>query len=580
MSSDPLRPYLNHTEIILRIPGKPDLQLGWEDINYNMTPNGWKPIFNKEKYKKIMIERSLMNPEDDINFIFQSGRPNNKFIITRLVKQPEIQIPVTKITAEGEKKMGNGPSRGHCNTCEIAAHLINPTDASVNRTKWLNWKPHSWIECEFSDFFTLTKYLLQSAPETPGRDPQKWELLGRTVDNEWILLDEKKTADNIFNSERLKWVSININDKPPVNAIRLDIKTNMQNSEFIQLSRLRFFGIPLLLNNTAENLSSKKEKTTSSNIGIQSNLPLVINTGVQANNRAVSRNASAQANNRAVSRNASAQGNNRHILGSLINVRSKLIDHLRIAAPEELHNIERYLESRGSFRPSTEGLPRASQLSLPFSSKVRPSTVGAAGGSNLANLKLRSLGGIGNQRPASARNITNRRKVGTLLASLGNENEVNLPGSVRNGGGGGGGGYRLPPLKTRSESKEEERPQSAGILGRLKFFGSGSVKEQSVSLKLGHELLKAINEGNSEKALSLISQGADINIIGMNGYNPLLLSLEKKLPDVAEKLLDLGAIVGEGEMRYKILVASKGTPLMQKMLSKKRKNRRNRTRKN
>ena len=83
------------------------------------------------------------------------------------------------------------------------------------------------------------------------------------MDNEWILLDEKKTADNIFNSERLKWVSININDKPPVNAIRLDIKTNMQNSEFIQLSRLRFFGIPLLSNNTAENVSSKKEKTTS-----------------------------------------------------------------------------------------------------------------------------------------------------------------------------------------------------------------------------------------------------------------------------------------------------------------------------
>jgi len=478
----------------------------------------------------------------------------------------EIQIPVTKITAEGEKKMGNGPPRGHCNTCEIAAHLINPTDASVNRTKWLNWKPHSWIECEFSDFFTLTKYLLQSAPETPARDPQKWELLGRTVDNEWILLDEKKTPDNIFNSERLKWVSININDKPPVNAIRLDIKTNMQNSEFIQLSRLRFFGIPLLSNNSAENVSSKKEKTTSSNIGIQSNVPLASNAGVQSNNRAVSRNASAQANNR-------------HILGSLINVRSKLIDHLRIAAPEELHNIERYLESRGSFRPSTEGLPRATQLSLPFSAKVRPSTVGGAGGSNLANLRLRGLAEIGNQRPASARNITNRRKVGTLLSTLGNRNEVNLPGSVRNSGG-GGGGYSLPPLKIRSESKEEERPQSAGILGRLKFFGSGSMKEQGVSLKLGHELIRAIKEGNSEKALSLISQGADINITGMNGNNPLLLALDKKLPDVAEKLLDLGAVVGEGEMRYKMLVASKGTPLMQKILSKKRKNRRNRTRKN
>jgi len=92
--------------------------------------------------------------------------------------------------------------------------------------------------------------------------------------------------------------------------------------------------------------------------------------------------------------------------------------------------------------------------------------------------------------------------------------------------------------------------------------------------------LKAIKEENSEKALSLISQGADINITGINGNNPLLLALEKKLPDVAEKLLELGAIVGEGERRYKILVASKGTPLMQKILSKKRKSRCNRTRKN
>ena len=501
----------------------------------------------------------------------------------------EIQIPVTKITAEGEKKMGNGPSRGHCNTCEIAAHLINPTDASVNRTKWLNWKPHSWIECEFSDFFTLTKYLLQSAPETPSRDPQKWELLGRTVDNEWILLDEKKTPDNIFNSERLKWVSININDKPPVNAIRLNIKTNMQNSEFIQLSRLRFFGIPLLSNNSAENVSSKKEKTTSSNIGIQSNVPLASNAGVQSNNRAVLRNASAQSNAKANSRNAASQSNakvnsrnaavqsnNRLGLGNLRNTRRRLISRLETASNAELGNIEKFLQTRRNYHSPSEGLPPAVTRSLLDPIRVRPSTTG---GSNLANLKLRSLGGIGNQRPASARVFTNRRKVGTLLANLGDENEVNLPGSVRNGGG-GGGGYSLPPLKTRSESKEEERPQSAGILGRLKFFGSGSMKEQGVSLKLGHELMRAIKEGNSEKALSLISQGADINITGMNGNNPLLLALDKKLPEVAEKLLDLGAVVGEGEMRYKMLVASKGTPLMQKILSKKRKNRRNRTRKN
>ena len=518
----------------------------------------------------------------------------------------EIQIPITKITAEGEKKMGNGPSRGHCNTCEIAAHLINPTDASVNRTKWLNWKPHSWIECEFSDFFTLTKYSLQSAPETPSRDPQKWELLGRTSNGEWILLDEKKTSDNPFNSERLKWISINIHNKPPVNAVRLDIKTNMQNSEFIQLSRLRFFGISVS-NNKSKNIGVQSNRLLLSNAAIQSNKKANLrdvavqsntrgnsrnaaiqsnakasskNVDVQSNSRTNSRNAAVQSNAKANLKNAAIQSNDRPMLGNLRNTRRRLISRLESASNAEIANIEGFLQTRRNARLSAESLQPSAKGSVLAPIKVRPSTAGilGAGSADLANLRLRSLGGIGNQRPASARNTTNRRKVGTLLSSLKNENNVNLPGSVRNGGG--GGGYSLPPLKTRSESKEEERPQSAGFLGRLKFFGSGSIKEQSVSLKLGHELMRAIKEGNSEKALSLISQGADINITGMNGNNPLFLALDNKLLDVADKLLDLGASIGEGEMRYKMLVASKGTPLMVKILSKKRKNRRNRTRKN
>ena len=61
MSSDPLKPYLNRTEIILRIPGKPDLQLGWEDINYEKSADGWKPIFNKEVFlSNSVIKLSLL----------------------------------------------------------------------------------------------------------------------------------------------------------------------------------------------------------------------------------------------------------------------------------------------------------------------------------------------------------------------------------------------------------------------------------------------------------------------------------------------------------------------------------------
>ena len=560
MSSDPLRPYNNHTEILLQIPGKPDLQLGWEDINYEKSANGWKPIFDKKKYKKIMIERSLMNPEDDINFIFQSGNPNNKFIITRLVK-----IPVLGIRDLPGRSIG-----------EAAYRLILDTLPGLIGDKWLNFTYPTWIECDFRTPTIVSKIRLMSANDEPHRDPAKIRIFGINTNKELVHL---KDLDVLFES-RHQWKDFEIVNEIPVIGIRFEIETIRGGHK--PSSKNHNYSKPALMNfNTfGDDNYVQLARIQFMRKSLQSDIQVQEKNHSGAENVVKSINVSTQANNRAVSRNASAQANNRHILGSLINVRSKLIDHLRIAAPEELHNIERYLESRGSFRPSTEGLPRASQLSLPFSAKVRPSTVGAAGGSNLANLKLRSLGGIGNQRPASTRNITNRRKVGTLLGSLGNENEVNLPGSVRNGGGGGGGGYRLPPLKTRSESKEEERPQSAGILGRLKFFGSGSVKEQSVSLKLGHELMRAIKEGNSEKALSLISQGADINITGMNGNNPLFLALDNKLLDVAEKLLDLGAIVGEGEMRYKILVASKGTPLMQKMLSKKRKNRRNRTRKN
>jgi len=551
-------------------------------------------------------------------------------------KMAEIQIPIVKIKAEGNYE-------GHNQT---ANKLLNDNNKKSKfwpnrKSKWLNLKSTSWIECEFSDFFIIKRYYLESGGDqvtrVSFRDPKEWDLYGFTKNGESVLLDSKRFNENPFGPEPYAKLNISLAQNTiAVNKIRLVLlKTSTEKGftdSYVQLGRLRFFG-NLGENNSKKNKDQSNNKANSHNAEVQSdnravshnaevqsdnradshnaevqsNARATLNAAVQSNTRANSKNATVQSNaransknatvqsnaransknaavqsnTRANSKNAAVQSNNRLILGNLKNTRRRLISRLETASNSEIANIERFLQTRKNASLSTESLQPAVQHSILGPIKVRPSTAGilSAGGSNLANLRLRSLGGIGNQRPASARNITNRRKVGTLFSSLGNRNDVNLPGSVRNSGG-GGGGYSLPPLKIRSESKEEERPQSAGILGRLKFFGSGSVKEQSVSLKLGHELLKAIKEDNSEKALSLISQGADINITGINGNNPLLLALEKKLPDVAEKLLELGAIVGEGERRYKILVASKGTPLMQKILSKKRKSRCNHTRKN
>ena len=75
-----LRPMPVNANIILRVPGSPDIQLGGERIHFNPNPD-----FNKEKYKRILIERSLLNPDDDIvvNFGMLHGG-NRSVILTRV----------------------------------------------------------------------------------------------------------------------------------------------------------------------------------------------------------------------------------------------------------------------------------------------------------------------------------------------------------------------------------------------------------------------------------------------------------------------------------------------------------------
>jgi hypothetical protein len=75
-----LRPASIDANIILRVPGSPDIQVGTETIHFHP-----EPTFDKEKYKRILIERSLLNPDDDIvvNFGMLYGG-NRSVILTRV----------------------------------------------------------------------------------------------------------------------------------------------------------------------------------------------------------------------------------------------------------------------------------------------------------------------------------------------------------------------------------------------------------------------------------------------------------------------------------------------------------------
>ena len=80
MSADPLRRQSISAHIILRVPGSPDIQVGNETIHFHP-----EPTFDKEKYKRILIERSLLNPDDDIvvNFGMLSSS-DRSVILTRV----------------------------------------------------------------------------------------------------------------------------------------------------------------------------------------------------------------------------------------------------------------------------------------------------------------------------------------------------------------------------------------------------------------------------------------------------------------------------------------------------------------
>ena len=76
-----LLPNPTNTNVILRVPGSPDIQLGVETIHYYVGKTSW----DEKKWKKILIERSLLNPQDDIIVNWNHlSEQNSRLIITRV----------------------------------------------------------------------------------------------------------------------------------------------------------------------------------------------------------------------------------------------------------------------------------------------------------------------------------------------------------------------------------------------------------------------------------------------------------------------------------------------------------------
>jgi hypothetical protein len=77
-----LLPSPKTTNVILRVPGSSDIQLGVETIHFY---GGGKTSLDEKKWKKILIERSLLNPNDNI-VINMNHLPevNSRLIITRV----------------------------------------------------------------------------------------------------------------------------------------------------------------------------------------------------------------------------------------------------------------------------------------------------------------------------------------------------------------------------------------------------------------------------------------------------------------------------------------------------------------
>jgi hypothetical protein len=113
-------------------------------------------------------------------------------------------------------------------------------DNNIN-TKWLDWSATSWLQYGFAnnESRVITRYVLTSGNDMPGRDPKNWTLQGSNNGTDFITLDTR--ANEIFSGRKLS-KTYNFSNTTPYRFYRLNITANTDGGEITQLSELKLWG--------------------------------------------------------------------------------------------------------------------------------------------------------------------------------------------------------------------------------------------------------------------------------------------------------------------------------------------------
>jgi len=100
-------------------------------------------------------------------------------------------VPISIIPGNVSGKVVDVQARGDNAPNEAKAKAV---DGDV-QTKWLDFSSTSWLQVKLSEPVKVVDYALTSANDSPGRDPQDWNLQGSNDGQSWTTLDTQTGQD-------------------------------------------------------------------------------------------------------------------------------------------------------------------------------------------------------------------------------------------------------------------------------------------------------------------------------------------------------------------------------------------------
>jgi beta-galactosidase/beta-glucuronidase len=126
----------------------------------------------------------------------------------------------------------NGDYTIYNNPILSSQYSDSPPEESIEKafdgsfeTKFLTFNKTGWIQCSFkyNKKYTVNKYSITSANDSPGRDPRDWTLQGSNDDDNWVTLD---TRSNITFTGRKYTRTYPFTNPTAYNSYRLNITKN------------------------------------------------------------------------------------------------------------------------------------------------------------------------------------------------------------------------------------------------------------------------------------------------------------------------------------------------------------------